>query len=126
MLVVIPVDLIIRSVTCCIDACYQKAAERRARREAERLIAEEQERHVATASNVAVVGSNIPKVQAQHLQCLHRLELKSRRVTSVSVSVWHTIILALKVNYRSLFKLTNTTSFNLICIIMNTEAYKVS
>ena len=42
MIIIIPIGLIVRLVTCCINACYEKAAERRARREEERLIAEQE------------------------------------------------------------------------------------
>ena len=52
--IIIPIGLIVRLITMCINACYEKAAERRARREEERLAAEPQER-AQTATVVTVV-----------------------------------------------------------------------
>ena len=61
VIVFIPIGLIVRLVICCIDACYQKAAERRARGEAEQLIAAEQER---AASTTVTVESTAPSGNA--------------------------------------------------------------
>ena len=59
MIIIIPIGLIIRLITCCIDACYKKAAERRARREEERLAAEQD--HVQTTVTV-VQGAEAPSM----------------------------------------------------------------
>ena len=48
MIIIIPIGLIIRLITCCVDACHEKAAERRARREEERLAAEEERARAAS------------------------------------------------------------------------------